>query len=277
MILALADGATSVTAVTAAAIYSRTMENPGHTLPKRVTAILRARQYVVFFAIALYALDVAVPIFSAWLYRRGPLDELLRNTWGPLADAIAARSLAIAAVFVVFVLAKTWFRVGYLRSLIGPFRLGPASRTQFLRLLGLELLLQAFAAGTVGVALLAGDNLAIAGAVVIVLLVVSLAIMYADYIVVLADVGPLRAIALSWQTVRTAFLLSAAVLLSVTLLADAISGLVDDRAAGGLAQAAPMLLVQCVAMGAVLFLADVVLVSVYLEAAERRRTRSTCL
>jgi hypothetical protein len=250
------------------------MEDTGQTLRRRVTATLRARQYVVFFSIILFSLDLAVPLVSAWLYRGEPLAELLRHTWGPLADAIAARSLAIAAIFVVFVLLKTWLRAGYIRSLTGPFHPGAADRRQFFRLLGLELILQALAAVAVAVAVVAGDNLALAGAVVIGLLAIYLAIIYADYIIVLADVGPLRAIALSWRTVRSAFLLSALVLITVTLLADATSGLVDDKAAGGLAQAAPMLLVQCVLMGAVLFAADVALVSVYLDAAEHGRLGS---
>ena len=78
------------------------MESSRPTLPQRVTAVLHAKQYLVFFAIGLYVLDLAVPITSAWLYRREPLAELLRNTWGPLADAVAARSAVIAAFFVVY-------------------------------------------------------------------------------------------------------------------------------------------------------------------------------
>src|SRR5665647_2438250 len=73
------------------------MDGTRPTLPQRVTAVLHAKQYLVFFAIGLYALDFAVPIASAWLYRREPPAELLRNTWGPLADAVAARSRPFVA------------------------------------------------------------------------------------------------------------------------------------------------------------------------------------
>src|SRR5665648_191462 len=86
------------------------MDSGRPTLPQRVTAVVHAKQFLVFLAIGLYALDFAVPIASAWLYRREPLAELLRNTWGPLADAVAARSAVIAAFFVVYLLVGTWLR-----------------------------------------------------------------------------------------------------------------------------------------------------------------------
>ena len=38
------------------------MDGTKTTLPQRVTAVLHAKQYVVFFSIGLYALDVAVPL-----------------------------------------------------------------------------------------------------------------------------------------------------------------------------------------------------------------------
>jgi len=250
------------------------MEPTGNTLPQRVIAVLRTRQYVVFFAIGLYALDVAVPILSAWLHRGARLDELLRNTWGALADAVATGSVTIIALFIVFVLVKTWLRAGYIRSLIGPFHPGAADWRQFARLLGFQLLLEALAAATVGAAVLAGGRLDVAGLIVLAVLLVYLSVIYADYIVILAGVGPLRAIRLSWRTVRAAFLPSVLVLLAVTLLGEATSSLVGDSAAGGLAEAAPMLLVQCAVMGVVLFVADVTLVTIYLDAAEHGRLRS---
>ena len=269
MIPAAADGASGG----ATAIYCPAMNGDRPTLPQRVTAVLHARQYVVFFAIILFSLDVAVPIFSAWLYRGAELAELLNNTWGPLADAVAARSVVIAGLFVAYLLLKTWLRAGYVRSLTGPFHIGAADRRQFVRLLGLELLLEAVAAAAVGVIVLAGDRAAVAGVVVIVLLAFYLAVIYADYIVVLGDVGPIRAIVLSWRTVRSAFLPSALVLLTVSLAGDAASQLLSDEATTSLSRAAPLLLVQCVVMGAIVFVADVVLVVVYLRAVEDGRLK----
>lgn len=69
------------------------MDGTKTTLPQRVTAVLHAKQYLVFFAIGLYTLDFAVPIASAWLYRHEPLAELLRTTWGPLANTGDGRML----------------------------------------------------------------------------------------------------------------------------------------------------------------------------------------
>jgi hypothetical protein len=247
------------------------MDSTRPTLPQRVTAVLHAKQYLVFFAIALYALDFAVPIASAWLYRQEPLAELLRNTWGPLADAVAARSIVIAVLFVAYMLVAAWLRAGYIRSLVRPFHLRPENRRQFLRLLALEVTLEVVGAVAAGVIVLAGDDLLLANAVVLALLAIYFVVLYADYIIVIADVGPLRAIALSWRTVRAAPLPSAVVLLVVTLLGNAATGLLDEGVTGTLARALPMMLVQCVMMGGVVFVADVVLVVVYTNAAETGR------
>jgi hypothetical protein len=245
------------------------MDSSRHTLPQRVTAVLHAKQYLVFFAIGLYTLDLAVPLASAWLYRHEPLAELLRNTWGPLADAVAARSALIAAFFVVYLLVGTWLRAGYIRSLVGPFHLRPADRRQFLRLLVLELALEVVGALAAGAIVLAGDDLLVANAVVLGLLAFYFVVLYTDYIIVIADVGPLRAVALSWRTVRAALIPSAVVLLAVTVLGNAATLLLDENVTGSLARATPMLLVQCVLMGGVVFVADVVLVTLYLNAAEK--------
>jgi hypothetical protein len=249
------------------------MDGTKTTLPQRVTAVLHVKQYLVFFAIGLYVLDFAVPIASAWLYRHEPLAELLRNTWGPLADAVAARSMLIAALFIVYLLAGAWLRAGYIRSLVGPFHLRPAGRRQFLRLLALELALEVVGALAAGAIVLAGDDLLLANAVVLALLAFYFLVLYADYIIVIADVGPLRAVALSGRTVRAAPVPSAVVLLAVTLLSNAAVGLLDENVTGSLARALPMMLVQCVIMGGVVFVADVVLVVLYLNAAESGRLK----
>jgi hypothetical protein len=249
------------------------MDRTSHTLPQRVTAVLHAKQYLVFFAIGLYTLDFVVPIGSAWLYRHEPLTALLRNTWGPLADAVAARSALIAAVFVAYLLVGAWLRAGYIRSLVGPFHLRPADRRQFLRLLTLQLALEIVGALAAAAIVLAGDDLLLANVVILGLLAFYLVVLYADYIIVIGDVGPLRAIALSLRTVRATLLPSALILLAVTLLGAAATGLLDEEVTGSLARAAPMMLVQCVIMGGVVFVADVVLVVLYLNAAETGRLK----
>ena len=249
------------------------MDRTSHTLPQRVTAVLHAKQYIAFFAIGLFALDFAVPIASAWLYRHEPLAELLRNTWGPLADAVAARSALIAALFIVYLLVGTWLRAGYIRSLVGAFHLRPADRRQFLRLLALELALKVVGALAAGALVLAGDDPLPAGAVVLGLLAFNFVVLYADYIIVIADVGPLRAVALSWRTVRATPAPSAMVFLAVTLLGYAAAGLVDENVTGSVARAMPMMLVQCVILGGVVFVADVVLVVLYLDAEDTGRLK----
>ena len=244
------------------------MDRTKTTLPQRVTAVLHAKQYVVFFSIGLYALDVAVPILSAWMYRRGGVQELLDNTWGPLADAVAARSALIAALFVAYLLAMTWLRAGYIRSLVGPFHLRPASRRQFLSLLGFELILEGVGALGVGGIVWAGQDALAANLVVLGLLAFYFVVLYADYIIVIAGTGPVRSIQMSWRTVRVTLVPSAAILLAVTVLGDLASGLLSDSVTGTFVRALPMLLVQCVLMGVVVFAADVVLVVLYMNAIE---------
>ena len=241
------------------------------TLPQRVTAVLHARQYVVFFAIALYALDFAVPLVSAWLYRHGSLTELLTDSRGPLADAIGARSVLIGALFVAYALVTSWLRAGYIRSLVGPFHLRPAGARQFLRLFVFTLALEIVGAAAAGAIVLAGPDALLANVTVLVLLLVYFLVLYADYIIVIADVGPVRAILLSARTVRARLLPSVTVLLVVTLLGSAATSLLNESVTGSLARALPMMLVQCVLMGGVVFIADVVLVVLYLTTVESGR------
>lgn len=253
------------------AIYSPTMNPSRPTLPQRVLAVLRAREYVVFFSIGLFALDVGVPIASAWLHRGGPFSELLYNSWGPLADAVAARSAPIAGLWVVYILVLVWFRAGYIRSLAGPLRLGPAGTRQFLSLLGFEIILEVVGAlGVWGIAA-AGDSVAAANLVAFGQLAVYFLVLYADYIIVLGDVGPLRGIRLSVRMLRLRFLPSAGLLLFVTLAGQLSSGLLGENVLTTLWRALPMLLVQCVLMGALVFVADVVLVVLYQDAVETGR------
>jgi len=248
------------------------MDRTSHTLPQRVTAVLHARQYIVFFAIGLYTLDFAVALGSAWLYRHEPLAELLYNR-GPLADAVAARSVLILAVFIVYLLVGTWLRAGYIRSLVGPFCLRPADRRQFLRLLVFALALEIVGALAAGAFVLAGDDPLPVNAVFLGLLALNLVVLYADYVIVIAGVGPLRAVALSWRTVRAAPIPSALVLLSVNLLGIYATRYLDQNLAGGLVRALPLMIVQCVIMGGVVFVADVVLVVLYLSATETGRLK----
>jgi hypothetical protein len=249
------------------------MDGAKLTLAQRVNAVLRAKQYLVFFAIGLYALDFAVPLACGWLYRHEPVAKLLDDPRGPLAYAVAARSAVIAALFVAYLLVGMALRAGYIRSLVGHFHLGPASRRQFLRLVVLGLALEVVGALAAGAIVLAGNDLAPASLVVLGQLAIYLAVLYADYIIVIADVGPLRAVALSWRTVRVTLIPSALIFLATTVIVYYAAGLLDQNVTGSLALAAPMMLVQCMLMGGVSFVVDVVLVVLYLDAVEKGRLK----
>ena len=244
------------------------------TLPQRVTAVLRAREYVVFFAIGLFALDLAVPIISGWMRLGGPFSEIMYSSWGALADAVASRSPLIGAVWVAYVLVMTWFRAGYIRSLAGPTRLRPASGRQFLNLLGFQVILEVVGAlGTWGIVASGEDNALGANLAAFAQLAVYLVVLYADYIIVLGGVGPLRGIGLSARMVRMHFLISAGLLLIVTLVGQLSAGLFTEDTLTSLARSLPMLLVQCVVMGALIFVADVVLVVLYLDDVQNGRLK----
>ena len=248
-----------------AEVYSGTMNATRPTLPQRVTAVLRAREYVVFFAIGLFALDLAVPIVSGWMRLGGPFSEIMYSSWGALADAVATRSPLIGAVWVVYVLLMTWFRAGYIRSLAGPTRLRPASARQFLDLLAFQVILEVVGALGMWGIVAAGDDALWANLAAFAQLAVYLVVLYADYIIVLGDVGPLRGIRLSARMVRLHFLLSAGILLVVTLVGQLSASLFTENVLTSLARSLPMLLVQCVVMGAVIFVADIVPVVLYQE------------
>jgi hypothetical protein len=241
------------------------------TLPQRVTAVLRAREYVVFFAIGLFALDLAVPILSGWIRLGGPFSEIMYDSWGPLADSIAARSALVGAVWIVYVLAMTWLRAGYIRSLAGPVHFRPASGRQFLSLLAFEVALEVVGALAAWGLVAAGEDALTANLVAFGQLAVYFVVMYADYIIVLGGTGPLQGIRLSWRMVRLRFLLSAAIMLVVTLVGQLSAGLFGESVLTSLARALPMLLVQVVAMGALIFVADIVLVVLYQSEVESGR------
>ena len=235
------------------------------TLAQRVTAVLKAKQYLVFFSIGLYALDFGMPLLAAWLYRHRPIATLLDEARGPLADAVAGASGLIATLFIVYLLVSTWFRAGYIRSIVGRFHLGPQGSRQFLRLLVFELLIEAAVATAAGLMTLDGATPVLA---VLLLFGGYLAVLYADYIIVISDSGPLRAIGLSVRTLRANLTVSVLALLVVTALGDA-AVLLDRAVTSGLLQALPLLVVRVILMGAVLFVADVTLVVVYITTLER--------
>jgi hypothetical protein len=245
------------------------MNVPGHTLARQVIAVLRARQYLVFYAIGLYALSFAMTTVSAWLYVHRPIGELLDNARSPLIDAAAGSSMSILAIFLVYLAITTWLRAGYIRSLAGDFHLRPRDAGQFLRLLGLTVILAIlYALG--GVALAWGDQgttvrTFVSILTVTALMTTTLALLYADYVIVLEDAGALTAMARSVRVLMGAFAASVLVLLVVTLLGAPGSAMLADTAATSLARAMPILVLWTIVSGAVMFVADVALLVIYLD------------
>jgi hypothetical protein len=245
------------------------MNVPGHTLTRQVIAVLRARQYLVFYAIGLYALSFAMTVISAWLYAHRPIGQLLDSARSPLLDAVSGPSVSILALFLVYLAVTTWLHAGYIRSLAGDFHLRPRDAGQFLRLLGLSVILAIlYALG--GAALAWGDQstgarMLVGALTMTVLIAANLALLYADYIVVLEDAGPLTAMARSVRVLKSAFAASVLVLLVVTLLGAPGSAMLADGAATSLARAMPILVLWAVVPGAVVFVADVTLLVLYLN------------
>jgi hypothetical protein len=245
------------------------MNVPGHTLVRQVIAVLRAKQYLVFYAIGLYALSFAMTVISAWLYAHRPIGQLLDGARSPLLDAVSGPSASILALFLVYLVAATWLRAGYIRSLAGDFHLRPRDAGQLLRLLGLSVILAVvYALG--GAALAWGDQgsgarMLVSTLTVTALMAANLALLYADYIVVLEDAGPLTAMARSVRVLKSAFAPSVLVLLVVTLLGAPGSAMLADGATTTLARALPVLVLWTIVPGAVMFVADVTLLVLYLN------------
>ncbi len=258
------------------------MHDTRRTLLPRVGAILRAKQYVVFFAIALYALDFAAPLVSGWLRRGGSLADVLEHVGAPVVDAVAGRDLAIAALALGVAVLTAFFRAGYIRSIVGRFHVGPVDGRQFWRLLGLQLVIEAVVAGTVvlGERLPADPSgldwvstLALFAGMLL-LFGLTLVIAYSDYAIVISGLSLWRAVARSWRVVR----LNALVTITLFVAVTALGGLVTSAAAAwmtGLPQALPAMVIEVVVFGVMMFVADVILIVVYLETMETGRIKET--
>ena len=246
-----------------APVYSPPMQMVQQPMARRVYAVLEARQRVVVFAIALAALDTAAPLVAAWAVRHRPVAALVDEAQTPLAEAVSGASVLAAAVFLISLSLAAWLRAGFLRSLAGPFRLGPRDGRQYRRLLGLQLLLAVVGAAATGVlALVAGDP-AIALLLVVALVPVSLAALYADFAIVLGDQGVLGGIITSLRLARLHLPLSITVVVTVMMVSALTAGLLTEEATTSLSHALPMFVVRWVLLGCVTFVADAVLLVVF--------------
>ena len=104
----------------------------------------------------------------------------------------------------------------------------------------------------------------------VVTVVTILVLLYVDYVIVVSGLGFLAAVRRSWLTVEANWLLSVGVVL-VSVLASGLIVAATGVGASPLAGLLPLLAAQVAALGLVAFLADVVLIVVYIDSMERRR------
>jgi hypothetical protein len=246
------------------------MDGTGPTLLRRALAVLQAKQYLVFYAIPLYAVLALVPLALSWLNDGGSASDVVSRGRAPFYDVAAAPSPAAIGILVAYLLAYSWFRGGYIRSIVGRFHLRPHDGGQFASLLGLQLFVETLSGLAVWV-IAATDDATVATVADLVLFAVFFVIMYADYAIVITGLDPARAGARSWACVTANLPVSAAVAVAVRIAATAAAVLVARLVTDGLWDALPILVIDIVVMGVVLFVSDVVLIVAYIHAVETGR------
>lgn len=239
------------------------METPRPSLARRIAANLRARQFLVFFAIALFALDMGASIASAWLRRHHGLASLLNDVSSPFDDLFATGSVAVAALVVVSTALAAWLRVVYIRALLGRERTTQGMAMQFWSMTALLFGSDA-AASALGALALHAASVIVAQLAALATLAIVLVTLYSDYAIVISDVGPLASLRRSWATVRAAAPLSLGVFIALTVVDYSLFVLLG-QAHGSAVRAAALLVIQVFATGSLHFVADVALITVYLD------------
>jgi hypothetical protein len=238
-------------------------------LLQRIARLLRAKESLVFFAIALGLLDFAAPLATGWLFRHRALATLLGTQNTVVGDAAAGRGAAVIGVAVAYLGVSTFFTAGYLRSLLGSFHWGPRDGRQFGRLLTLTVLTQAVWWGLAALSQGAGR---LGAAELPLLFVAQLAVyvplLYADYAIVASNIGLWRALVRSAQTFAANAFVSVLVLLVVFEVSLVLWQLLPGTS-GSAVDLSPTVLIHVLVGGSLNFLSDVVLLSVYIDSIER--------
>jgi len=252
-------------------VYSPAMQvNAPPALLQRIGRLLRAKESLVFYAIGLALLDAIAPLSTGWLFRHRSLATLFGAGNTVAGDAVAGHAVAIVAVTIVYLLLSATFTAGYLRSLLGRLHWGPRDGRQLARLFALLVLVAAVSWGLAALQGLAQDRAGATLALFTVALnmLVNVPLLYAEYAVVVSNVGPGRAIWRSLQAFAANPLVSLLVLYGLFLVSFVLwQFLPGDR--GDALSLAPTLLIHVLVWGCVSFLADVVLLSVYIDSIER--------
>jgi len=237
-------------------------------LPQRIVRLLRAKEFLVFYSIGLAALDFGGPLLTGWLRHHRPLPALVDARSSVAGDAVAGHTVALLLAAVAYLLASTILTSGYLRSLLGKLHWGPRDGSQFGRMLVYTVAFTLLEWGTVAAAGAAGTDTATLEWLLVVQVAVSLPLLYAGYAIIASNVGPLRAVVRSLRTFAANIALTLLVLLGL-LEVGFVLGVLAPLTADRTAPLLPALVVHVLVWGSVSFLADVVLLSVYIDTIER--------
>jgi len=245
------------------------MEMNGQSVVGRIAHTLHAKQFLVFYAIGLFAIDFMAPLIAAWLGDPRPLSEVFAESGAGLDALVRDPTAAGIGLVAGGLLLLSWLRCGYIRSIAGHLHFSPAGPRQFLGMLGILLITQLVQLGLLSLqrAIVGADWAAVL--ISLLQLGVYLFLLYADYAVVLSGLDPFTALYRSWQTVRANLTASLLVLVAGTLLTLLIALLIDPALDGGLRDIVGLLVVRIVAIGAVAFITDVALIVVFVDSVER--------
>ena len=245
------------------------MEMNRQTLGQRISLTLRAKQYLVFFALLLFAIDFAAPPAALWLHHHRPLVDLLSAASPLFAGLYSTPGASLAALVVAELLLVAWLRCGYIRSIVGTLHFSPQNGSQFFSMVGLEVITEVVRwAGWLGYGA-AGRSQGLGSVVYVVLLGVFFVLLYADYAIVISGLDPVTAVRRSWTTATQNAFVSLVVLLGVTLISYLMAALVDANMSGRPAALLPPMIIHLLAMGTVTFVADVSLIVTYIASVER--------
>jgi hypothetical protein len=237
------------------------------TLLRRIVDLLRAKQFLVFYAIGLTTLAYAAALLTAWLREHHPLEVLIGGNLSPVGDAFLRRSAPVVLVALLYYAVSAWLTAGFWRSLLGRLHWGPRDARQFVRLLALGVFTDAL--GWAAFAALpdkAGD--AVLG-VALVWAIVSVALTYASIAVIVSGSSVPGSLVQAWRaTSVNPMLVLAMGLLSLSATIDVWLLL---PFAGDFAGVLPSGIILVTVAGSVAFVVDAVLFMVYVDAIEKRR------
>jgi len=244
--------------------------NAPPALLQRIGRLLRAKETLVFYAIGLALLDFAAPLATGWLFRHRSLATLLGSGNTVAGDAVAGHAVAVVGVALLYLLVSAFFTAGYLRSLLGSLHWGPRDGRQLLRLFTLIVLIAGVSWGLAALEQLASVRSigALALSVVGVQMIVNIPLLYAEYAIVVGNVGAGRAVWRSLQAFAANPLVSLLVLYCLFLVSFVLWQLLPGDSGSALSLG-PTVLIHVLVWGCVSFLADVVLLSVYIDSIER--------